>query len=523
MAETFEDLGLRPELVEAAGIEGYTGPTSLQRAAIPVLRRGGNAVLHASAGAGLMAAYGLPLVDRLAGAGPTGEEAGVRAVVLVPTDEDATRTASSLARFAHAVGLRASALGPGWAPPAVAAEIVVASPGAAIDAVQTSRLKLERVEAFVVDGASAIFALGRQEAVETLTGLIPKDAQRIVTAGERSREVEDYTERHVRRALHIPPTPIEEPQAAPAAERRPVDYVVVIERERLDTVATILAQRPEGQQAVVYCRTEARADTVAEELALRGFRADRTVEGDVVVAVSPEDAPAGGLAISYDAPFDADDLDERHQGGGVVLITPRELPHLRLIAERGGYLPRARSVAAAPPALDEIAVFRDQVRRAAMEQDLAAQLLVLEPLFAEFSPAEVAAAVSALLRERPARAEAPAAAPARAGAPAAPAPAPAFVRLFIGVGARDGVGPGDLVGAITGEANVQGSQVGKIDVRDTFSVVEVASSIAEKVIQAMNGITLKGRSVRVDYDRRSMAAPRGGERPRRRIPRDFGR
>jgi ATP-dependent RNA helicase DeaD len=96
----------------------------------------------------------------------------------------------------------------------------------------------------------------------------------------------------------------------------------------------------------------------------------------------------------------------------------------------------------------------------------------------------------------------------------------------VGVGERDGVAARDLVGAITGEAQVQGGQIGRIEVRDTFSIVEVASEIAGRVIQSLNGTTLKGRSVRVDYDRRgSAAAPRGGgERPRRRIlPREGGR
>jgi len=142
-------------------------------------------------------------------------------------------------------------------------------------------------------------------------------------------------------------------------------------------------------------------------------------------------------------------------------------------------------------------------------------------LFQEYSPAEVAAAASALLRRRT---QAPSAAPVArtAAAPAAPLPAPSYVRLFVGVGSRDGIVPSDLVGAITGEAQVKGAQIGRIEIRDTFSIVEVESEIATRVIQALNGITLKGRSVRVDFDRRGgTATGRGGvERPRRRIPRE---
>ena len=65
--------------------------------------------------------------------------------------------------------------------------------------------------------------------------------------------------------------------------------------------------------------------------------------------------------------------------------------------------------------------------------------------------------------------------------------------------------PGDLVGAITGEAAISGDQVGRIEIRDTFSIVEVASDVGERVIQALNGTTVKGRSLRVDYDRKTPA------------------
>jgi len=63
----------------------------------------------------------------------------------------------------------------------------------------------------------------------------------------------------------------------------------------------------------------------------------------------------------------------------------------------------------------------------------------------------------------------------------------------VGVGSRDGVGPGDLLGAIVGEAGLESARVGKIEIRDTFSLVEVAPRVAERVIRALNGTTIRGR------------------------------
>lgn len=519
MADAFEELGIRSELVEATKGVGYSGPTPLQRAAIPVLRRGGNVVLHEAAGAGVVGAYGLALLDRLAGGGEEGAEAAgaLRALVLVPTEQGASRTAVSLARFARAVGLRAAALGPGWAGAGQGVDVVVATPRAALEAVQAARLKLEGVQTLVLDGLSVLFELGGEEAVETLTNSVPRAGQRVVVTAELTRAVEDYIERHIRRTLRLPPVPVEAPGAARREPARPVAYAVVAESEKLEALSVLLGTRGGDGAAVVYCRSDARAADLVDALALRGFRAGRVSEegADVVVATTVEAVGAGARAISFDVPFDPESLASRHAAGGVVLIEPRELPHLRLIAERANFEPKAETVAVPVPARDEIAGFRERLRRALAEEDLGAHLLVLEPLFAEASPAEVAAAASALLRRR-------APVPTRAAAPAAKAAAPApptYTRLFLSVGAREGVRPGDLVGAITGEAKVTGDQIGRIEIRDNFSIVEVASDVADRVIQALNGTTFKGRSLRVDYDRRAVGpAARGGPRPRRRPP-----
>src|SRR5690606_18685908 len=155
MADTFVDLGLRSELDEVVRVAGYEAPSALQRASIPVLRRGGNAILHASAGAGVVGAYGLALLDRLAGS----EAEGPRALVLVATDQAAVRTAEWWARFARAVGLRVVATGAGW-PGVEPADVVVTTPASALGAVEASALKLDAVEALVLDGLSAMFELG---------------------------------------------------------------------------------------------------------------------------------------------------------------------------------------------------------------------------------------------------------------------------------------------------------------------------------------------------------------------------
>lgn len=506
MADSFSDLGLRAELADAVAALGYERPSAIQRGAIPVIRRGGNVVFQASAGAGLVAAYGLGIVDRLAGSEPAGEE-GPRALVIVPSPECAATVAVSLARFARAVGLRVSGTGPGWSAGAQAsAEIRVMTLPDALRSIRTSRLKLDGLQALVIDHAPAIVELHGWDGIESIFVTIPRDAQRIVTAGAPSPELDDFVERHARRALYVPPRAVEEPEGAeprPAAAAT-VDYVPVGGDAKFAAAAALLSAGGAAAAARFHCRTAAEAEELARALSLRGFEA--SAAGSVVHV--GEDG-AGTLVASLHAPVDAESLLSRHAAGGIVLVEPRHLPHLLRIAGEAGIALVSRTLPA-PETDGELERFREMLRRAVAEEDIDAQILVLEPLLEEVSALELAAAASALLRRAPQRAEPEA--PSEGGLEEAP---PAYVRLFISVGNRDNLRPGDLVGAITGEADVPGAAVGRIEIRDTFSIVEVTREHAERVLKALNGITLKGRSVRADYDRKGSPAARDAARPRR--------
>jgi ATP-dependent RNA helicase DeaD len=126
---------------------------------------------------------------------------------------------------------------------------------------------------------------------------------------------------------------------------------------------------------------------------------------------------------------------------------------------------------------------RDQLLEVLEGRDLEPYVLLIEPLLDEYAPIQVAAAATALFRER---------------APATPAkPLPAWTRLYFGVGRRDGVRPADFVGAITGESSVTGDRIGRIEIRDNYTSVEVAASVADQVIKSLATATIRGRPANV--------------------------
>jgi ATP-dependent RNA helicase DeaD len=559
----FKDLGLREELLRVLEDEELERPTSLQEGVIPALRRGTNVVARASAGAGKTLAYGLGVLDRLqprAEPAEEGDEGGegeaeqdgvrLRFLVVTATGEEAQRVAVTLFPYARAAGLGITVAGGSWGTGAREAEVLVSPAGELMGAVRGSSLKLEDVEAVVVDGAATIAELGDWDAVDAMLDLLPRDAQRVVLSAAFPERVQDLVDRRVKRALLYPA------EAVLPEDRAPVEgaigYVLVTGREKLEVLARQLTGPKEegGAPPVIFCRSDERAADLAEQLSVRGFLVGAADDSEVDVALAASDATRAelveeaedglGQTLSFDVPPDAATLKARHGGDpdAVVLVEPRELPHLQEIARMAQLSTRSVPLPVDPSATAKrLEAFRQELRQAAREEDLAAQMLVLEPLLEELSLAEIAAAAVALLRHRRPAADAAgsgaagaaagtgAAAGARegrgagsvpAGRAEAGAPPATWARLYVGVGSRDEIRPGDLVGALAGEANIPGAKIGKIEIRDSFSIVEVEAGVADQVIRAVNGTTIKGRSVRVDYDRGAERGRRGTSGPPRR-------
>ncbi len=533
---TFEELGIGPELVEALASEGIETPTSLQEEAVPVLRKGHSALVRGGPGAGVLAAWGVPLLDRIApGAG------GPVILVVAASEAAGIESARSLGRVGAAAGHRVAALGGPWALPGHA-DVLFGTGAALLGAVKDGSLSLSGVAAFVVAGAGAVLEEGASEVAELL-GRLPSETdegepvQRVLVSDPVTPAVRAWAEEHLSREVHIPS---DAAQAEEAGEAAPVQRgtlrVRALEGEEgmeLARLAGELLGEGEARHLLLFFRSEDRAADLGDLLTLHGFTAGEPgdasapiwlatggLEARKRIAAAREGTDDGGtdhggagvVAISVDVPPDADELDRRHGTAGapgVVLARGRELAHLRRIARAAGQelvpFPVPASMAGNPAA-----AFADALAQVIEGEDLAPYHLLVERAVERWGAAEVAAALALVARRKgrlpgdargaagPAAGAAASGPGAGSGAPAAPA---AFVRLFLSVGSKDGVGPGELLGAITGESGIRGDQVGRIDVRDTFSRVEVEEPVAGTVIRALNGISIRGRSVRADYDR----------------------
>jgi len=293
----------------------------------------------------------------------------------------------------------------------------------------------------------------------------------------------------------------------------PSDFADAVERCILD------AGRKACSQLNIVCLGEADAARVAAQASVSGRTAVQ--DGSTVrVSLGGEGAVA---FLQAGLPFRLDQFAPAFEGEGprYAVVEPRHAAQLDLMLKRAGRTMNILPGAALGREVDPIQRYRLRLREESEQGDILSELLVLEPLLEEIGAVRLAAVLSRLLRRRSDLPgivrpwadveEASTGEPGRPMVKESRSPRepdrvprgvrPAWTRLYFGVGSRDEVQPGDLVGAITGEAEIAGGQVGKIEIMGNFSLVDIDSQVADEVIARLDGATIRGRTVPVRRDR----------------------
>jgi ATP-dependent RNA helicase DeaD len=430
--------------------------------------------------------------------------AELQVVLLVPDPEAAISLARAIASHPQAAGLRiipaSSARRATRLLRARPAQGVIGAATELLELVRTSVLKLEHVRALVLAWVDEIVDdAASREALESVLAEVPKEAARAIIASRHTPEVEQLIERYARRARRAG-------DGSGTAVPTPIRYVSSSAWGRLPTLQRVLDEL-DPEVAAVFTRSESTERDLRELLESLGHLGEdagvRVTRGAPVIEAD--------TLILLDIPT-RDEL-RAVMGGAtpsvIAIVQPRQLDTVRALAGGAPVTP-LRASGAATQARKRVAAMRSELREVLAGGIPTHELLALEPLLDEYDGVEVAAAALRLL-ERARSTEV-----VRTAASAAPTASPAggWTRIFVGAGTRDRVGPGDLVGAITGEAGVTRESIGKIDLRENHSLVEIASAEAERVAGALTGTMLRGRRLIARLDKGREGTGRG-DRPDR--------
>ena len=436
-------------------------------------------------------------------------------LVITANAEDAAAAAEALV---SAIGERAVTVMAATASPRAArllkgsaAQVVVGAPAELVALLQGSALKSEAIRSVVFAWLDPILETSDATPLETLLGELPKDGARVVLAEGLSPAYEALIERYARRARRAVEVPADE-QAKPLS----AEYVSSSPTARGATLRRLL-DAVDLPRAELYARTasiRAEGAVIARSL---GYPADavRITSGE-----TPSAATNDPLVL-LELPKSREDMRALVGTGArklYALVQPSQLASLRTLLGGGAVTPMPL-VEAAERARGKDAALRASLRDVLTSGDVRREVLALEPLLAEFDGIEIAAAALRMLEQQ--RGVRPAAATSAQAGP--------MQRLFVNLGEKDGLRAQEIITAITTEAGIPGSQVGRVEVRDTHSIVEVAAAVAELVVGKITGATVRGRKVQARLDApkedrppRSGPPRSGGDRPARPFERDRG-
>jgi ATP-dependent RNA helicase RhlE len=271
---SFSDLNLAQPLLRALEAEGYTVPTPIQAAAIPLLLEGKDLLGIAQTGTGKTAAFALPLLQRLVEANRRPQPRSARLLVLTPTRELAIQILDSFATYGRNARLSRTAVfgGVGQNPQVKAlargVDILVATPGRLLDLIEQRHLQLDGVEAFVLDEADRMLDMGFIHAVRRIVAMLPRQRHTLLFSATMPEAVTQIANGLLRDPARVEVTP-----AASTAEKVE-QRILFVETANKRALLAELLQDESIERALVFSRTKHGANRIAEQLAKHGVSAD---------------------------------------------------------------------------------------------------------------------------------------------------------------------------------------------------------------------------------------------------------
>ena len=545
----FAALGLGPDLCETLTGLGYEEPTPIQRKTIPLLLEGGDLIGQAATGTGKTAAFALPIVERIdrnTPARPVG-------LIVTPTRELAVQVSEAIFAYGRDRGVQVipiyggqpihrqlQALRRG-------VHVVVATPGRAIDHIRRGSLELDDITTVVLDEADEMLDMGFAEDIETILEQTPAERQTVMFSATMPPRIEAITKRYQRDPERIT-VGFDESSAGKSLVRQTA-YIVARAHKALALGRVLDMEGPSS--AIVFCRTRTEVDELTQTMNGRGYRAEalhggmdqqqrdrvmgRLRDGTAEVLIAT-DVAARGLdvdtlthVVNYDVPSASESYVHRigrvgragREGVAITLAEPRQR---RLLGNIERLTKQTIEIRTVPSVADlrtrQVEVTAGALRDALDDDDLDDFEAVLDVLEGDHDDRELALAAIKLFHH------ARGAVTDEAEIPDASEPRPNKRRdkgkghggalrdrkggqgkkrgnvgpgtglVYVGLGRKAGMRPGDLVGAIANETDLTGREIGPIRIADNYSVVGVPERSVDTVVKAIRATTIRGKKAK---------------------------
>ncbi len=518
----FDETNLTAPVLRAVAEMGFEEMTPIQAAAIPVVLEGRDMIGQAQTGTGKTAAFGIPLLQRV-----DPKDKSLQALVLCPTRELAIQVAEEirrLAKFMHGIKVlpiyggqdinkQIRSLKGG-------VQVIIGTPGRVMDHMRRHTLKMGTVKLITLDEADEMLNMGFREDIETILKELPEERQTLLFSATMPQPIMDLAETYQKDAELV--RVVKKELTVPKIEQ----FYYEVRQKNKPEVLSRLLDMYDPKRALVFCNTKKLVDEVVADLQLRGYFADglhgdlkqqqrdrvmdafRSGKIDILVAT---DVAARGIDVddveavfNYDVPQDDEYYVHRigrtgragRVGTSHTLVVGREIYKLKDIMRYCKTKIHMRPI----PSADDINAIRAEKLMTRVDELMAGDGLrgMTEMIEKHMEETDCTALELAAALLKIAMGDLPETAVDEGLDMSEGEGKTARTRLFVNVGKRDKIRPGDIVGAIAGESGMPGQLVGSIQMYENYTFVEVPGEYADDVLLAMQNVKIRGRSIQME-------------------------
>lgn len=520
-----EEMNLYPEIYRAVEDMGFEELSPIQVKAIPAILSGKDIIGQAQTGTGKTAAFGIPSLQQI-----NPKDRSVQAMVLCPTRELAVQVADELrklAKYMHGIKIlpiyggqeiskQIRSLKSG-------VQVVVGTPGRVMDHMRRKTIRTENIKLIVLDEADEMLNMGFREDIETILKDMPDERQITLFSATMPKPIMEIARTYQNNAEII--KVIRKELTVPQIDQ----YYYEVSAKMKEEVLSRLLDIYNPKLSLVFCNTKKMVDELTLNLQGRGYFAEglhgdmkqqqrdrvmnsfRNGRTEILVAT---DVAARGIDVddveavfNYDVPQDDEYYVHRigrtgragRVGMAFTLVVGREVYKLRDIQR---YCKTKIKLQPIPSAYDVTEVkaekILDKIYDILEDNNLTKMIDMIQSRINEesrYTSLDVAAAFLKHMMGDEKGESMDDRAYADFGDTGAEA---GMVRLFINLGKKQKLRPGDILGAIAGETGMPGSLVGSIDMYDKYTFVEVPREYASDVIQTMKSAKIKGKSLNIE-------------------------
>ena len=533
---TFEELGLRSEVLKSLTELGFEAPTPIQEKAIPYLMQEDcDFVGLAQTGTGKTAAFGLPLINNI-----DTKARLPQGLIICPTRELCLQIAKDLNVFAKYLDCNITAVYGGTdirkqiTDIKKGTSIIVATPGRLVDLMNRKVIQLSQVRYVVLDEADEMLNMGFKEDIDAVLETTPIDKNVWLFSATMPTEVARIAKTY----MH---DPLEVSIGHKNQSNENIDhiYYMVKERDRYEAIKRLIDFNP-SIYGLIFCRTKNETATVAEKLGREGYNAE-PLHGDLTQAMRDRvmdrfrskelqilvatDVAARGLdidnithVINYNLPDDIENYTHRSgrtaragkKGESLVLINGREIGKIKAIERQMrttftvGEIPNAEEICeiqlmklinktiATEVKEDDIAKFMPQILESF--ESLSKEDIIKRFVSTEFNRFinyyDRAGDLNAAARDDRGG--------ERKGVKSDRAREEGKTRFFVSIGRRDGLNPGALLRIVCDATGLNSQAVGRIDLMTSYSFFEADQEHTEKILKNVNGTDFEGHQVSIE-------------------------